>query len=65
MSMVTTIPNAARLALRNSHSGEQFYVPDIIIAMAEHSIILTAAMLDFRHRVAFLTPTNEPDRSAT
>jgi len=62
MSMVTTIP---RLALRNSHSGEQFYVPDIIIAMAEHSIILRAAMLDFRHRVAFLTPTNEPDRSAT
>jgi hypothetical protein len=64
MSMVT-IPNAARVALRNSHSGEQFYVPDIIIAMAEHSIILSAAMLDFRHRVAFLTPTSEPDRSAT
>jgi hypothetical protein len=53
------------LALRNSHSSEQFYVSDIIIAMAEHSIILSAVMLDFRHRVAFLTPTSEPDRSAT
>ena len=43
-----------------------FYVPDSIIATAEHSIILIrAAVLDFRHRVAFLTPRSEPDRSAT
>jgi hypothetical protein len=64
MSMVT-IPNAARLALRKSHSGEQFYVSDIIIATTEHPIILWAGVLDFRHRVAFLTPTSEPNRSAT
>jgi hypothetical protein len=63
--IMVAIPNAAHLALRNSHSSEQFYVSDIIIPTPAHSIILSAAMLDFRHRVAFLTPTSEPDRSAT
>jgi hypothetical protein len=61
---MVTIPNAARLALRKSHSGEQFYDSDIIIATAEHAIIPPAAVLDFRQRVAFLTPTSKPDRSA-
>jgi hypothetical protein len=64
MSMIT-IPNAARLALRKPHSGGQFYVADSIIATAEHLIMPPAAVLDFHRRVAFLTPTSGPDRSAT
>jgi hypothetical protein len=61
--MVTT-PNATALRSGNRIPAGKFYVSDIIIATAEHSIIRWAGVLDFRHRVAFLTPMSEPDRSA-